>query len=244
MRKRIFLLIWLFSLSIFQLSAQKIDQLTLKNGSIIRGNIVEIIPGDKVTINDNAGNTWVFIMEEIELIQETSQTIRDKGADFSQGWSNTTSIGFLAGSQNSNYIAPFSIQNTVGYRNNLGVYTGVLTGLEFLNVNHVPLMIDVQYALRSTNIMPFIVARGGYALPTQFDAEMYGNEYTYDGGPTGALGVGLKVRGQDIFAWEINLLYRYMMIRYAETYEWSGETYKYKDIYNRIELRVGVYLGK
>jgi hypothetical protein len=245
MQKNIYVSIIVLMLLGMNLSAQKTDQVTLHNGTTIRGNIVKIIPESTVTINDHSGNTWVYNMDEVKQIDEVDTRLKEVGAGFSSGWVNMTSIGFLAGSQSSDYIAPFSMQNSLGYRNNSGIYTGLLLGLEFIDITHIPMMLDFQYTLRNADISPVLIARAGYMMPSMKEQEMYSTQYTYSGGVAGAFGVGLKIRTKDIFAWDVNVLYRYMQINYTEANEWqSFYTNDYKDIYNRLELRVGIYLGK
>ncbi len=223
--------------------AQKSDQVTLKNGTIIRGTVVKMVPEGNVTINDLAGNTWVFKMEEIEQIEEVENPGLNNFWETSPGFINMTTIGFLAGSQNSEYIAPFSMQTSLGYLTNSGLYSGLLVGLEFLNVNHIPVMLDFQYPLWSGNAMPVVIVRGGYTIPSKFENDYYGTLYKYSGGITGAIGMGLKIRSMESFAWDISLLYRYMQINYTEDYEWQSYQNSYKDVYNRLEIRVGFYLG-
>ncbi|MCK4920689.1 MAG: hypothetical protein KAS71_06565, partial [Bacteroidales bacterium] len=83
----------------------------------------------------------------------------------------------------------------------------------------------------------------GYAIPSKEETENYGNKVSYDGGITGSIGVGLKIRSKENFAWDLNALYRYMKIKYSEYNEWSPQDYIYTDIYNRLELRLGFYLN-
>jgi hypothetical protein len=246
MLKKIYVTVIAILILGINLSAQKTDQVTLKNGSIIRGNIVKIVPDGNITINDRAGNTWVYSMNEIQDITKVKREFAKSGTGFSSGWANMTTIGFLAGSQSSSYIAPFSIQTSIGYRNNSGFYTGFLTGLEFINVTHIPVMFDFQYSLRDGDVSPVLIARAGYALPSKFKDEMYNTTYTYRGGVAGAVGVGLKIRNKDIFAWDVSVLYRYMQINYTEDYEWQEyqNNNEFKDVYNRLELRLGFYLGR
>jgi hypothetical protein len=258
MLKRILLSVIVAALVMLPATAQKSDQVILKNGSTIRGNIVSIQPEGNVTINDLAGNTWVFAMSEVKEILKTNAT--DQGAApstphpathsgqeatherFDPGFVNMTTIGFLAGSQRSDYIAPFSMQTSFGYYSGSGLYGGFLAGLEFLNINHIPVMLDVQYALRKSDVMPVLIARGGYAVPSKTNSEYYGTDFSYSGGVTGALGMGLKIRTRDGFAWDVSMLYRYMQINYTEENEWQSFPRTYKDVYNRLEIRIGFYL--
>lgn len=243
MEKRIALLLIIFTSTFITISAQQVDQVTLKNGSVIRGSIVEIVPDGKVTIDDSAGNTWVFEMNEVALISQVEPQKNQNTNNFPQGWVNMTSIGFLAGSQNSMQVAPFSLISSFGYKNSLGMYTGFATGIEFLNINHVPAMLDIQYFLRNMEVSPVVIMRAGYAIPTKREYSNYGNIYSYSGGFAGALGIGLKIRSKENFAWDVSVLYRYMQISYSETYEWNQQENNYTDEYNRIELRLGFYLN-
>lgn len=243
MSKKILCLVALFLIPGLTLFAQKRDEITLKNGSIIRGEIIEIVPGGNITINDAAGNTWVYKMTEVERISQIEKQKRIIGEGFPQAWANITSIGFLAGSYNSMQVAPFSMNTSFGYKNSLGIYTGLGTGIEFLNISHIPVFLDFQYFLRNKEVSPVLILRGGYAIPSKGEGDNYGDINTYRGGITGSLGIGLKIRSKEKFAWDIGLMYRYMQISYSEYYSWNDQNYTYTDIYNRLELRLGFYLN-
>lgn len=265
MLKRILLSVVVTALVIVPAIGQTTDQVILKNGTTIRGNIVSIQPEGNVTINDMAGNTWVYAMSDVKEILKTDGPVSARGGvatypqpdrgtgqetfqyatqapGFDPGFVNMTTIGFLAGSQSSDYIAPFSMQTSFGYFSGTGLYGGFLAGLEFLNINHIPVMLDVQYALRNSDVMPVLIARGGYAIPSKTHREYYETDFTYSGGFTGATGMGLKIRTRDGFAWDVSLLYRYMQISYTEENEWQSFPRTYKDVYNRLEIRIGFYL--
>jgi hypothetical protein len=243
MKKRNLILLVLFLIPMITLSAQNNDELTLKNGSVIRGEIVEIVPDGNVTINDAAGNTWVYPMSEIDHINQVKNKAGMPGDTFPPGWANITSIGFLAGSPNSSQVAPFSLTTSFGYKNALGMYTGLGTGIEFLNINHIPVFMDIQYFLRNREVSPVLILRGGYAIPSKGESEDYGNIYSYKGGVTGSIGIGLKIRSKENIAWDIGFMYRYMQITYSEQYNWNDQNNTYTDIYNRLELRLGFYLN-
>lgn len=233
----------MFLIPIITLSAQNRDQVTLKNGSVIRGDIVEIIPDGNVTINDAAGNTWVHAMSEVSSIEQVEKPVAAVGDNYPSSWVNMTTIGFLAGSQNSNQAAPFSLLTSFGYNHSPGLYTGLGIGVETLNINHIPVFVDLQYFLRKKEVSPVLILRGGYALPSKRESDNYGNVNTFKGGLTGSIGVGLKIRTKENFAWDVDLLYRYMQISYTEHYDWNDQDYTYTDIYNRLEIRVGFYLN-
>jgi len=56
------------------------------------------------------------------------------------------------------------------------------------------------------------------------------------------VGAGLKLRSRENFAWDIGLFYRYMHTSCTETRDWNGQEYDYTDIYNRIEIRLGIFI--
>ncbi|MEX0980609.1 MAG: hypothetical protein WD577_01640 [Bacteroidales bacterium] len=243
MTKKIILSLVTAILGITVLHAQRTDRVILKNGTTIIGDVEKIIPEESITINDRAGNSWVFTMADVAEIDKVEVKRINGGSDVSLGWVNMSTIGVLAGSQQNNYIAPFSMHSSFGYFSGKGIYTGLLAGLEFLNINHIPLMADLQYALGRGDVVPVVIARGGYALPSKWEDSYHNTDYTYHGGIAGAIGVGLKIGSRDNFAWDVSLLYRHMQINYTESYEWQSFDNTYKDIYNRIEFRVGFYLG-
>jgi len=242
MNKKYLLLLIVFLFPVSSTIAQKTDEVRLKSGSVIRGSIIEIIPEGKVTINDISGNTWVFNMNEIERIGQVETPPRSSREQFGTGLVNMTTIGFLAGSNTSTQVAPFSLISSFGYKNSLGIYTGFASGLEFLNINHIPVFLDLQYFTREGEVSTVFIFRGGYALPTKGESENYGSMISYKGGISGSVGVGLKIRSKENFAWDVSVHYRYMRIKYSEYNNWSTQDYNYTDIYNRLELRLGFYL--
>lgn len=243
MNKRMLILIIVFFIPMLIINAQKTDEITLKTGSVIRGSVIEINSDEKVRINDAAGNTWVYSMDEIDHINKIEVPKSLNSDQYPEGWINMTSIGFLAGSNNSMQIAPFSLISSFGYKNSKDIYTGLATGIEFLNINHIPLLLDLQYFSGNKEVTPVVIVRGGYAIPSKTESGNSGDTKSYEGGITTSIGIGLKIRTKENFAWDINILYRHMQVKYSEYFEWSQQDYLYTDVYNRLELRLGFYLN-
>lgn len=228
------------------LNGQETDHVYLKNGSVIRGNIQEVDPTDHVKIQDLCGNIWFYNISDVEKITEEpfQAEFAAGGAplDFKPGFVNITSIGFLAGSANNAQRAPLSLLMVNGWRNALGLFTGAGIGVEFLSTNYMPLFADVRYDFFGSDVVPYIMAKGGYSLPLSSDHTEYDIDYTYSGGPLAAIGMGLKIRSRAHFAWDISMLYRYQQTSYTEKYEWNNQEYTYTDVYNRLEIRLGFYI--
>lgn len=243
--ERFFLMIALIASAAF-LSAQDVDHVYLKTGSVIRGNIQEIELTDHVKIADLCGNIWYYKIGDVEKITAEPYInnfgLEKESLGFNTGFVNMTSVGFLAGSSNNMQVAPFSLVMVNGYRNSLGITTGVGVGIEFLSTNYMPLFLDLRYEFLEGDVVPYAMAKGGYSLPLSSDRSEYDIDYSYTGGPLVAVGVGLKIKSRTHFAWDIGLMYRYQQTSYSEIYDWNQQEYTYTDVYNRIEIRLGFYI--
>jgi len=239
----IFLLNILFSPLLL---AQDTDHVYLKSGSVIRGQILEIEPVDHVKIEDMCGNIWYYKISEVEKITsepfESDKRRDQKAIGFDAGFANMTSIGFLVGSSYNAQVAPFSLLMVNGYRIPNGFFAGIGTGIEFFSSSYMPFYLDLRYDLIGTDVVPYVVAKGGWGVPLSSDRSEYDISYEYTGGPLFGAGLGLKIRTRNHFAWDIELLYRYQETSYIEIYEWNNQEYDYTDIFHRIEIRVGFYI--
>ena len=230
----------------FSIHAQDVDHVYLKSGSVIRGAILEMLPEAYVKIEDLSGNIWVYPISDVQRITSepyaAGRTLSAGPLLFERGFVNMTSIGFLAGSSSNAQAAPFSMVTVNGWRNGAGIFTGAGLGVEFLSTNYMPLFLDLRYDLFGSDVVPYVVVRGGYSFPLSTDREEFDINYTYEGGPMAAAGMGLKIKTRNHFAWDIGLMYRYQKTAYFETYAWNNQEYEYTDVYNRIEIRIGFYI--
>jgi len=228
------------------LQAQEADHVYLKSGSVIRGNILEIEPADHVKIEDMCGNIWFYNIAEVEKITsepfKSKKQAAQKTIGFDAGFVNMTSIGFLVGSSHNSQVAPFSLLMVNGYRTPFGLFAGVGTGVEFFSTSYMPFFLDLRYDILGTDVVPYVIAKGGWGVPLSSDRTEYDVSYDYTGGPLFGAGFGFKIRTRTHFAWDIELLYRYQKTSYTEIYEWNEQEYDYTDIFNRIEIRLGFYI--
>jgi hypothetical protein len=229
-----------------QLNGQEVEHVYLKSGSVIRGKILEIDPQDHVKIQDLCGNIWYYEISQVDKVTSepymSDLKLKRSSLEFDTGFVNMTSIGFLAGSPHNAQVAPLSVQMINGWRNSMGIFTGLGVGVEFLNSNYFPLFFDLRYDLFGTDVVPYLAARGGYAVPLSSDREEYDITYTYSGGAMIGAGFGLKIKSRNHFAWDVGIMYRYQKTAYQEVYEWNNQEYNYTDVYNRIEIRIGFYI--
>jgi len=226
--------------------AQETDHVYLKSGSVIRGTIIEIEPVDHVKIQDLCGNTWYYPISDVEKITSEpfdAGNLKDRGpSGFEAGFVNLTSIGFLVGSAQNSQVAPFSLLMVNGFRAPNGLFAGIGTGIEFFSASYLPLFFDIRYDLFGKEVVPYVTAKAGYGFPLSGDHSEYDISYTYSGGPLVGVGVVLKIRTRNHFAWDVELMYRHQETSYTETYDWNNQEYEYTDLFNRIEIRLGFYI--
>ena len=233
----------LFLLFLLPMQGQTVDVVTLQTGTEIRGQLLKVEPRGVLKIRDKCENTWVFNMDEVaRIIKDTLIHSKHTASLRTPGWTSTTTFGFLAGSVNNEQVAPFSLLASAGYQNRHGIYTGLSTGMEFLKVNHMPVVADIHYDLLGTEVVLQLLARGGYYLPLHRKESLDYGTYQYSGGWGGSCGIGLKFKGGHSYAWYLNLLYRYMRNSYSERYDHHLSAYEYTDIYRRMEIRMGIMI--
>lgn len=236
----------LSSMLFASLLAQEVDHVYLKSGSVLRGNILEVEPAVHVKIEDLCGNIWFYKMVDVDKITSEpyrqGRQVKNAPIGFEQGFVNMTSIGFLAGSSSNSQVAPFSLLMVNGWRSELGFFAGAGLGVEFLTTNYMPFFLDLRYDLFGSDVVPYLVAKGGYSVPLSSDHSEYDIDYEYSGGPLFGAGVGIKIKTRSHFAWDIALMYRYQETGYREVYDWNNQTYDYTDVYNRVEIRLGFYI--
>lgn len=240
------LLLLMSAVLISSLLAQEVDHVYLKTGSVIRGKILEIQLEDHVKIEDLCGNIWYYQIEDVDKITaepfRQGSKVKNEPIGFNQGFVNMTSMGFLIGSSSNAQMAPLSLLMVNGWRSELGFFAGAGLGVEFLSTNYMPFFLDLRYDLFGDDVVPYVVAKGGYSVPLSSNYSEYDIEYAYSGGALFGAGVGLKIKTRNHFAWDIALMYRYQETSYKEVYDWNNQTYSYTDVYNRIELRLGFYI--
>jgi len=87
-----------------------IDILYLKNGSIIKGNITEMVPNQTIKIRTADGSLFVFKMEDVEKVVKEDKEQKD----FNQNVANLDklSLNIFQKSQNIHPVGSFTIEGT------------------------------------------------------------------------------------------------------------------------------------
>lgn len=139
------------------------DILYLKNGSIIRGIITELIPGQTITIKSNDGNTFTYTYDEIDRLEKEKL---NKG--LKAGNKSFASLGYHMNSGNYGHNLSFDFvqarQFNPFFSFGLGAGTRYYHDVSKL---HVPVYLDFRVNFVNNTFSPYISTGYGYT----FDAK-------------------------------------------------------------------------
>ncbi len=223
------------------------DVIYLKNGSAIRGQILEHKFGDFIKIESSGHNVWVFSSKDIDRIVKEDH-LPPKKWDLNikeKGYFNITDVGLLAGrdSYQNRYSFSSLIINGYQFKNRLSL--GLGTGIEFMDIPLAPAFLDVRHTILKGKLSPFIGVQGGYAFPL---VNYYNNGYEpiYKGGYMVGSVVGIKNYMSDNTAIVFSVGFRHQKLLSTRTqWGWEGDeqiTQVY-NLYNRIAIRAGLHFN-
>ena len=170
MKKYLLLLVVLLG-SVCAYSQNKmVEAIHLKNGSVIKGVIIEQIPDKQITIRTSDGSTFVYPMEDISKITKEAKESKIPFKISNEKYDLTGSrfmidLGYWAGG----YKGP-ELYFTYGSQINQYLFVGGGTGIHYMtdySTVSIPVFADVRgYALNGP-ISPFIALRIGYKFNTK-----------------------------------------------------------------------------
>jgi hypothetical protein len=158
------------------------DVIYLKNGSIIRGIVIEQIPNQSIKIQTKDKNVFVFKNDEIEkMTKENSLNVESENlynftsSDLKKsGYVNYSEITIFSGIGKIKYATNSSIENsdfsycfrTVNsYFVSENISLGLGIGIEkFKEVSELPVTFDVRYTITSEKITPVFNTAIGYGV--------------------------------------------------------------------------------
>ena len=155
------------------------DVVYLKNGSIIRGIIIEQVPNQVVKIQTKDRNVFVYKVEEIErMTREQAPADYTFGANgttvFKQeGFTNITEVIYggavgeitVGGNRYATKDNSFGFRTVNGGQTNEHFFLGLGVGIDrYENATTLPVTLDARVALVSGRVSPVVNLAGGYAL--------------------------------------------------------------------------------
>lgn len=186
------------------------DVIYLKDGGILRGEILEI-RGDQIIKIETAGrNVFVVRMSEVDRITEEPMPI----ARYYKisGYINQTGFDLLSG---DNTITPhFYTMN--GYRFTprfaAGIGIGYIPYRDPLNL--IPVYLDLSLNLLKANVTSFLFVKAGYAFSTHADVRV--PIENHHGGWLLNPGIGIQFNLRSGFSWYLNAGYNVNNARFDE----------------------------
>lgn len=155
------------------------DVVYLKNGSIIRGIIIEQVPNQSIKIQTKDRNVFVFKFDEIEKMTKENLPMdysnnNSKGTDLKKsGFINITEINYCPGIGDINFgnytvkneDNSFGFRTVNGYQLNEHLSLGIGIGIDkYKNATLLPITVDARSTFLKGKVSPVFTANIGYAV--------------------------------------------------------------------------------
>ncbi|PCJ89501.1 MAG: hypothetical protein COA57_01860 [Flavobacteriales bacterium] len=245
------------------------DVVYLKNGSIIKGKIIEMELDGNIKIETMGGSIFVYKMEEVKKIAKESVEMQPPQTNiakeeppavepepyFPEPWEPMKNgffiyigNGFILSGEGA---APFdggngggSISFINGYQFKYNYSVGLGINMEiFSNLLMMPIFLDTRYTLLKKKTSPIIYAQTGYTTPLTDNAW---NGIDSKGGFTFEAGIGMKRHLKGSANLVFSAGYRHQEHNYTRTdcfwdQNWNCTEIDTEvvDIFNRATIRIG-----
>lgn len=216
------------------------DAVYLRNGSIIRGKLLENVVGKYVRMETVGRNVLVIPEGDVErLVPDEPVPVKERTDPKPYGYSALADLGFMGGKQNTMSLM---LINGYQFKNHLSAGAGF--GIEKFDEQVIPVFGDVRYNFLKGNITPFVYLQAGYSWPLGKSTK--GDLTEVKGGALINPGIGLRMNFTTHNALIFSLGWRYQEIRshyeyyyYGGPYPLNDNGYDRTDFYHRIAVRVG-----
>jgi long-subunit fatty acid transport protein len=153
------------------------DVVYLKNGSVVRGVIIEQIPNQSIKIETADKNVFVYKMDEVEkIVKEPIKAKRGfsgNGSGLEKGYKGIVEAGYQLG------VGEFALDrlklNIInGYQINPYFSVGLGTGLRYYfdsNKVMVPIFADFRANFMNSSLSPYLSFGIGYSLDSDYHFE-------------------------------------------------------------------------
>lgn len=236
------------------MSVQAQDVVKLKDGSFIRGTIIEYIAGDHVRIKTEEGKVYEYPADAIARTDvgnaggaHANSVIVPK----TKGFYNITGLGLNLGNYYGRLSANPGLYTVNGWQWTPHLMTGIGAGLEYLdNGVRVPLTADVRWKFGKGNVNAYVGVSAGYTLSGKTDRGYYYDSYYYNinrnhGGITTGAKIGFMTQIGAHLGLDVHAGYRYQ--KFTSEYDqsfWNGTTLipvliHEKSYLNRVTLGFG-----
>lgn len=169
--KNIGIIIVLLFLALFSNAQNYQDVVYLKSGSVIRGTIIEQVPGVSIKIETADKNVFVFKIEEVDkMTREVSQNSGSpSGSLKNSGYLGMINFGYGMGTGDADKVNIIKFDNINGYQFNQYFSLGFGYGIKYWWVEDfsavlVPLYADARGYFLPGKVSPFLSFQAGYSI--------------------------------------------------------------------------------
>jgi len=172
MKKLFFLLMLCMSVATFAASSNK-ENVYLKNGSVIKGEIIEEVPNESIKIKTSDGCIWNFKMSEIVRITRSEQSTpsRCESTNLKKSWKFFMETGYTFGNKSGGRV---ELTPSFGYQLNPSLMLGAGAGLNYYtnaDETFIPVYADFRgYIPTDCCIKPYIDLKPGYGFDLNGDS--------------------------------------------------------------------------
>lgn len=213
------------------------DVVYLKNGSIIRGVIIEQVPNTSIKVKTEFRNVFMFRMDEIEkLTKEPIQGVRgslNSNSGLQSGYKGITELGYQIGS-GALGLDRMRIDIIInGYQITPNFSFGVGTGLRYYfdaEAAVIPIFVDFRSNFMNDNVSPYLSLSTGYS----FDATNGFESVGFLLHPT--IGVAIKVSEKSSL--NLGLGYELQRMRFYYWNDWG--VVEFTDYSNAVSISAGI----
>lgn len=204
MKKSILIIAMLLGMATFCAAQSHVDVVYLKDGSVIRGLVVEQIPDKSIKIETYDGSLFVYNMDQVEKItKELNRRQRRQHlprnvkvyTDYNQSLRGYK--GFIDGGYNFGDDGNIEFSTSHGYQFNNHIFVGGGLALRYYSdyeVTSVPFFANFRANFINNSITPFVDVKTGYAVG---DIE----------GFYASIGLGMRIKLQNRMALNLTVTY-------------------------------------
>lgn len=225
MRKLLLLLTLLLSISTYVAAQNYTEVVYLKNGSVIKGVIIEQVPNVSLKIKTGDGSLIICQMNEVKKIIKEERYTRDYRTDIDNRKAARNTLKGYKGFVDFGYIADLSdydankveISTSHGYQFNNYFYLGGGVAADFYtdaDLIAVPIFVDFRANFINKKVTPFADIKTGYSVG---DVE---GAYVSTG-----IGVRFSLKGKK--AINLKLEYNYQQYNDHGDYSYNNNYYSY-----------------
>jgi len=216
---------------------KQLNTVYFKNGSVIKGTILQYQIGESIKIETADKSVWVFKSEDVDKIEIPKPVKVPSEADyaFKKGVFTQLQVEMMPSKKESSQGTTPSMLGVAGYQINKHFSAGLGTGVEAFHISMLPLFGDIRYYFLNDRFTPFINLKAGYAFPLENSKDANRNvALKSHGGMMGGIEFGYLKSLSNGTKFTFSLGYRYQHV------EQTGTMTQYN--YNSVDQTNNTYI--